>query len=96
MGIAALIALLGMVVMWSPAVSDWMAKMFNTTSEKVKTVARVIVGTIVGVILLLAGLAVFPAIAIVGIALIAVGAVMAVYSMWPLFTSSSTELPAKG
>lgn len=95
LGVVGIIALVFMAILWIPKVKETLAEAFKTTAENMAYVSRIGLGTTVGVIVILSGVAALV-VPIVGITLILVGLAMAIYSLWPLFyNSAASVLPEK-
>ena len=85
------------LILMIPQASDALGKMVGVSGEKIRNVARTIVGAGVGVLLVSYGVTAL-AVPILGGALIVIGLALLAYSLWPLFkkTSSANDLGKTG
>jgi hypothetical protein len=73
-----------------PPVADTVAGWTGIASSKIRSAAMTIAGTAVGLLVMSFGVTALAAAPIVGIVLLAVGLALAVYSLWPLFSTGGS------
>lgn len=89
MGAVAVLVLACIILMLWPAASQWVSSMTGVAVDKIKSIAQTVVGAGLGVLMVGWGIAAIS-VPILGGAMILIGLALIVYSVWPLFKSSST------
>ena len=91
----AIVIIVALLLMWPP-VSNAIAPVFKTTGDKIRQVARTIVGIGIGVALVSWGIAALS-LPLLGGAMVIIGLAVLAYSVWPLFSGGSrgSDVPTK-
>jgi hypothetical protein len=84
-----IVIVLAMLCLFDP-VAETVGKWTGVAADKIKTTAKTVVGAAIGLLLISYGVAAL-AVPILGGALIVIGVALLAYSLWPLFTSSSSS-----
>lgn len=86
--VVGIVVLIAMLLTMQP-VADQVSKWTGIASDKIKSVAKTVVGAGLGIALVTWGVAALS-VPILGGAMILVGLALVVYTVWPLFKSSSS------
>jgi hypothetical protein len=85
----AIIMFLALLLSFKP-VADVLSNVTGWASNTIQTVARIVLGTAIGLYLISAGVAAL-AVPVVGIILIVVGVALVAWSLWPVFSKKKPD-----